>query len=379
MSPYRNKKEEKEINMKPMQAPKKIGPGSIVCIMLILLLVYLSTGGIWQVNEVIKSTEESVNLQQTLEGITGVDTIEMNLEDVDVVIHLVEEDKVEITKSVGYDEEQAVVGIMQKGHKILLESSKPAKKGLSWLLKFVNIGQQSVEISIPIGFEGDLKITTSSGDVVIEEPLQLTRLSITTVSGEIRLEEVEAPSQIQSKSGDIAVEKLVGEKHIIKNTSGELSLGEGQGDFEITTVSGDQQIGKIIGKNHKMSTTSGEIVIDALQGKYEVSSVSGDVAVENVIGYGKTSTTSGEVMVKKIELQGDLEVKTVSGEVHIAFTPKSSAKVNMDSKSGEILGNIPISYDNSRRNSATAELGTNMLYHVKIETLSGEIYIEQDA
>lgn len=364
--------------MKPMQAPKKIGSGSIVCMMLILLLVYLSTGGIWQVNEVIKSTE-GMNLQQALEGIVGVDTIEMNLEDVDVVIHLVEEGKVEITKSVGYDEEQAVVDIMQKGNKILLESSKPAKKGLSWLFKFVNIGQRSAEISIPIGFEGDLKITTSSGDIVIEEPLKLTRLSITTVSGEIRLDEVEAPSQIQSKSGDIAVEKLVGEKHIIKNTSGDLSLGEGQGDFEITTVSGDQQIGKIIGKNHKMSTTSGEIVIDALQGKYEVSSVSGDVEVENVIGYGKTSTTSGEVMVEKIELQGDLEVKTVSGEVYIAFTPKSSAKVNMNSKSGEILGGIPISYDNSRRNSATAELGTNMLHRVKIETLSGEIYIEQDA
>lgn len=327
--------------MKPMQAPKKIGSGSIVCMMLILLLVYLSTGGIWQVNEVIKSTE-GMNLQQALEGIVGVDTIEMNLEDVDVVIHLVEEGKVEITKSVGYDEEQAVVDIMQKGNKILLESSKPAKKGLSWLFKFVNIGQRSAEISIPIGFEGDLKITTSSGDIVIEEPLQLTRLSITTVSGEIRLKEVEAPSQIQSTLGDIAVEKLVGEKHIIKNTSG-------------------------------------KIVIDELQGKYEVSSVSGDVAVENVIGYGKTSTTSGEVMVEKIELQGDLEVKTVSGEVYIAFTPKSSAKVNMNSKSGEILGGIPISYDNSRRNSATAELGTNMLHRVKIETLSGEIYIEQDA
>lgn len=326
--------------MKSLKEPKRqdISIWSIICIILISALVYLSTGGIWR--------EPTTDVQEVTEAITSYsEGIEINLKDIDVVVHLVESDRVEVIKSTHNNEEEDIVDIQQSGSKVIIQSKPLENKGFWGLFgidNWMGRGNRRIEVNVPKSFEGALQIRTSSGRVDIEDTLILPSVSITTASGNISLGEIQSEGQIQSTSGEISIDKLIGE-------------------------------------SHKVQTTSGDISIEEIQGECEISCVSGSFKAEKLKGYGEAKSTSGEIHIEELILMGDLDLDTVSGEVNLNFSSDSSAKITMNSNSGDLEGDIPISYTHNKEHRGTAEVGTGRAHQVNIQTVSGEICINQES
>ncbi len=326
--------------MKIENEPKreKISIWTIICICLIAALVYLSTGGIWEGSAKMKT----VNLAQNRTTVASdIEAIQMDLEDVNAVIHLAQTDAVEIVKAVSDDEDEEFVSVISNGSKILVQVKHSKKEGLLGLFKFGNFGERSIEMNIPKDFRGNLQITGASGDIDIADELIVSDCIITTASGDITLGDVTAESQIRTTSGEISIGKLVGERHTLESTSGDMYIEE-------------------------------------IEGECNIRGVSGEFDAEKLSGYGKMQFTSGDVYIETMALEGDLDIETVSGEVEIDFTKDSSAELIVDSTSGDIRGNVSFESSNHKKHYAVGEIGSGSPHQVNIQTVSGEIYINQD-
>ena len=349
----------------------------VVCILLIMTLVYLSTGGIWEGN----SVDEMTCAEKVIESVSSdIENIQMNLKDVDVVAHLVDSNKVEVDETF-YNNKEFIVELKENNGKVVIQNRQMEDRGFRWfnLFRVKNDKYHKIEVNIPNSFRGELKIESTSGEIKVEDPLILAKLEVKTTSGDIQLEEVEAESKIVSTSGVISIEKIKGENYEIRTTSGDIHLKEGQGNLTLATTSGESQLGCIVGDKHKLNSTSADISIEEMQGEYEVGSTSGCFTVEKLKGYGVGEFTSGDVCIEEIELEGDMNFKTISGDIQLMFNEDVSASVDMNSRTGNIEGDVDIKYTNHHKTKATTQLGDHSLYTVEIQTTSGEIYIEQDS
>ena len=366
-------KEQKELKESKQSIGSRISINQIICILLILALVYLSTGGIWEEKNAL-ANKHLQEVEETLE--TDIKSIEMNLQDIDVEVHLVESDTVEVIEYASNDEDEELVEMKQDAGKVVIQSKESKHRGFWKWLKWGNTNKRKIEVNIPNKFKEQLQIVTLSGDIKIEENWTLAGLELFTASGDIHLGEIKADSEIESASGDIYINALLGKEHQLKTASGEISLEKGEGNFEIASISGDQRLGIIMGKSHEISSTSGSIDIEEIEGTCDMTSVSGAFNVEHLSGDGKAKLTSGEFCVEELDLQGDLKVETLSGEVELTFTSDSNAAIELKSKSGGIKGDMPISYAGINKTNGVAEIGNGTSNHVEIETVSGDIYIE---
>lgn len=311
---------------------------SIICMLLVVALVYLSTGGIWK--------NSSSNFQEVKKDVLSPEQgIEMDLKNIDVKVCLIESDEVEVIQSSNADEKEEIVEVQQNGNQIVIKSKTSSDKG-SWSLLGIDDWRKKskgqIEVKVPKSFRGTLDIKTSSGEVNIEDELILPSLCIATSSGDISLGEIQSESQLQTTSGKILVNKLIGKSHQLETTSGEISINEIEGQWEMHTTSGAIELGKLK-------------------------------------GYGKGKSTSGEISINQFTLTGDVDLKTVSGEVTLNFSSDSSATITMQSTSGELNGDVPIDYTNQKGNKGIANIGTGKDHEVQIKTVSGEICINQES
>lgn len=159
-----------------------------------------------------------------------------------------------------------------------------------------------LEMFIPKSFKGNFSTATSSGDIYIKN-LVGNNISMSSSSGDLELENLEGKSlNLSTSSGDMELDGFIGEI-TITSSSGDISLNNKKvsGDMNISTSSGDISIklSNDASYNIKGSTSSGDFssfidmnIAENEKGKFRATIGSGEKSID-------ISTSSGDVEFKK--------------------------------------------------------------------------------
>jgi putative adhesin/SHOCT-like protein len=128
----------------------------------------------------------------------------------------------------------------------------------------------------------------------------------------------------------------------VSSLSGDIWIEELDGEQSITTLSGDitiADLGLDNGSGQVMKTKSGDIVGGALTGDISLSSLSGDVEINGFTGNLQVTTQSGDVTIQ--DGAGSVQVKTMSGDIEAALRDLGAKPVTVSSVSGDVELQIP--------------------------------------
>ena len=135
----------------------------------------------------------------------------------------------------------------------------------------------TIRLAVPAGL--NLRIRSPQADVVARVPLG--NVSVSTISGDVRLAEVNGSAEVITDSGDVDVSAVDGEYAHFQNASGDVTIGRSTSRTDVRCASGDVTVAS----NH---------------GQLLVKCGSGDVAVgvpEGLRTWLDLKTWSGSVRV----------------------------------------------------------------------------------
>lgn len=168
------------------------------------------------------------------------------------------------------------------------------------------------------------------------------KLVVDSISGDLRVTQMQKPCRLTSVSGEVEVFQLAAGVGI-KTVSGDIELKEVAGDVSIQTVSGDVLGTRLDSALVESKSVSGDLVLvlDKQINKIRLTSHSGDIQLTGSLmaeGDLKIKTFSGDIRIDVGDSGFDLEAKTRSGSVVVdqkLHSSESSAnRVSGRSKSG---------------------------------------------
>lgn len=295
---------------------------SVLAIALIGLLGFaIYNGGEFMSFGPVERIEKNIRKDEKL-PIEDIEKLEINLISADAYIYTTDEKEIRIVQYANKELKQDRLYQWNRSNKTL--SIEDGEKGFH-IGFFIN-PHSVYEIFIPKDYCEKINLKTVSGDIIVEDNLCSSDLTIESTSGDIENKDtLEATIHIKTVSGDVDLENIKGET-TIQTTSGDVKANTIEGNTKIHTVSGDTRIYALLG-NLNLDTTSGGTQIShfELRDDSKIKTVSGDVnlTLENTNCEVRTKTTSGDVdLPNGSSLVGDrvdyiLEIKTTSGDITI--------------------------------------------------------------
>ncbi|MDE7262615.1 MAG: DUF4097 domain-containing protein [Oscillospiraceae bacterium] len=162
------------------------------------------------------------------------------------------------------------------------------------------LASADVKLTLPRRFWDFLQISTVSGDVEVDEGLEVGQLSVKTASGDTRLQGLEFQQLIlKTASGDLETDVLSGRAVQANSASGDIQLTGCFDSVQVNTASGEIELEGSV-REARCHTASGdvELRVDQVPEILEMSSKSGDCEIAMPGGEGFTlqfSTVSGEL------------------------------------------------------------------------------------
>ncbi len=146
---------------------------------------------------------------------------------------------------------------------------------------------------------------------------------------------VKIPRELSGgKGSDLTVHVPLASELEVSGISTDFRVSGTKGAVELNTISGDLVLKGVVGPIDANSI-SGDVSIKKAAGQVEANTVSGDIKLE---GSGKAyelTTVSGDVRLTG-SLLSHLEGATVSGDIQIRTSLEPTAKIELDSVSGDI-------------------------------------------
>lgn len=324
----------------------------------------------------------------------GIDQVEINFTSADIEISVADTDVFNIVESTSkpVSEEELFTTIQKQG--VLTIKRKKEKVGTV----FGEGVSHKVKITIPQNYNKVLSISTTSGDILINDDLTLSLLETHQASGKLEsIGNIEVDSFIsESTSGEKKLSGIRSKNYKLVAASGSIGVNTLSGKGSLQTTSGDVEVDTLTGDQHEIETSSGSIEINTLLGKsklsvlsgdievnqltsshYVISTASGEVEMGDIIGGGEISTASGKISVTYREVKDGSKIQTASGDVEVNVREAVSAKISAKSVSGDIEGNVDISYSDKRQKNAEIQIGESSQVQIEIDTASGSIDINK--
>jgi hypothetical protein len=195
-----------------------------------------------------------------------------------------------------------------------------------------------------------------------------TRVSVESISGNIRVTDIKGDLNANSISGDLRISGA-GRIGTAKTISGTVEISETQADGTVagSSVSGDVVFRRVTARRMDGVSVSGNIKLE-------------DVQCERV----SAQTTSGSVAFSgTLARSGRYELKSFSGEVRLFLSGNTGFEVDANSFSGEVRTDIPITTHGTpapnRRGRHTTLSGTygDGAAVLDLTTFSGSIVISK--
>jgi lia operon protein LiaG len=278
--------------------------------------------------------------QEEIVSVDHVEQIEISGSFIDMDVTQTDKEEIQLVLSGKVSstlEENVQLIVIQNGSTLKIEAKL---KNRNWMTGFNRISL-NLQVKIPVTFNKDILIKSSSGDICLEN-IHLHSVYLQASSGDIHVNEVNVKNTLKTKvsSGDI---NIVGVKaHLMSHQS----------------TSGDVEVRK------SMATI--------IRGE----STSGDMNVHDCIGKLEASSTSGDVEIELSQLIDDMELKSTSGDIKVDLQhPPENVEVVFKSSSGD--GRVKIQdlhYEVKKNNQI---IGFKGLKEPKIEarTSSGDFIL----
>jgi len=127
----------------------------------------------------------------------------------------------------------------------------------------------------------------------------------------------------------------------VSSVSGSLKVGDVDGQTQVSSISGSASIGNVGGKL-QVSSISGNLEIGNVGAEARVTSISGNLGLGQVNGSLDVSSVSGGLKATLVSLspQG-IHIKSVSGSVEIGFKSEVNADFNASGVSGQVYLDVP--------------------------------------
>jgi hypothetical protein len=247
----------------------------------------------------------------------GLVDVEVRLGSADLLVCQGVEGKIQVAAS-GEDPGSALTFTVSEG-RLCIEEAEGRGEGLD-----------EIRLELPAGLSL-VELSSRSGDVDCED--LDAELSIETVSGDLRLRGLQAACRVQTASGDIDASGCASMS--VTSASGDIALEDFDGDVIAEAASGDIDIEGVRG-SAAVKSASGDLGIRDVAERVAARSASGSVEIGDCAGPIGIISTSGEVEVDVSGGFGGLTVSTVSGDISVTLPDEPDALVKAQSKSGEV-------------------------------------------
>lgn len=191
-----------------------------------------------------------------------------------------------------------------------------------------------------------------------------TRLTINSISGNIRVSDVKGDLSVNTISGGVRLANA-GRIAAAKSVSGPVEILDTQidGAVEAQSVSGSVTLRKVTARRVDAGSVSGSVQIDDVQcDRVEAHSISGDVQYSGVLAKG-----------------GRYELKSHSGSVRIGVSGHTGFELEANSFSGSIRSDLPLTMqgdvtEGRRRRAVHGVYGDGSAV-LNVTTFSGSVVI----
>jgi hypothetical protein len=261
---------------------------------------------------------------------------------------------------------EAVVSIERDGSTLVVERKESSRINPDMLLK----GYVSIEITATVPAGIALDFLTGSGDLKIDD--RAAAISIRSGSGDVAVGNAGAGFDMRSGSGDVRLQSARGTVKA-STGSGDIFLGTIEGDTRVSTGSGEIDIENIVG-DLSLGTGSGDITVAASRGTASVKTGSGDIEFRGHGGSADVVTSSGDVEFGVSGSEGNVNLRTSSGEIYVTFYAAESAELDITTLTGTITSKIPIVVKEASRRHLVGVAGSGQL-KLRIETNSGSVSV----
>jgi lia operon protein LiaG len=209
----------------------------------------------------------------------------------------------------------------------------------------------------------DLTVTVPRGRTV-ELYLGVGEVSVANVEGDLLVDVASAPVRTQTTKGRLLVD----------TGSGSVDVVDAEGDVSVDTGSGSVDVTGVQGQSLLVDTGSGSVEArDVTVQDLKIDTGSGRItANRTTMRRGNLDTGSGSVHLELMSDIDDLVVDTGSGSVTVEFPPELGARLDLESSSGGIDFDVPITVTQFNRSSLRGEIGDGRGM-IRIDTGSGSI------
>ena len=164
----------------------------------------------------------------------------------------------------------------------------------------------------------------------------------------------------------------------VSSVSGSLKVGDVDGQTHVSSISGSANIGNVGGKL-QVSSISGSLEVGNVGGEARVNSISGNLGLGQVNGSLDVSSVSGGLHATLVSLspQG-IHINSVSGSIEIGFKSEVNADFSAEHVSGRVFLEVPNVIRESEENSSNvrARIGAGGT-PITISSVSGNIRLTQ--
>lgn len=270
----------------------------------------------------------------------------------------------------GEDEEEArerlknvQVSAQQEGDLLKLKV-----EGGPWTRKLH--AQVDFEIQVPTGC--DLSVKVAKGDLSVKGTSG--GIGLQAASGDIDLRNCSGKADLSTANGDITIEAFRGEALSAATINGDVEAEDVSAQISLSSVSGDINTKEVSGGVLKVSSVSGSISLVKFQNlAVEVQSQSGDVEIQN--GQSpevRSSTVSGDIQAELAPKDGNIAIRSTSGDVDLALGKETDAQVECETMSGDIDVDLPIQKTFASERKFQGVLGSGK-GRIRVSTTSGDI------
>ena len=183
----------------------------------------------------------------------------------------------------------------------------------------------------------------------LEVNLSIGTVEVTNVDGDLRIDVHSATVRASGTKGRLVVDAGSGSVHV-ENASGELEVDTGSG----STILTDLQMTRVVVDAGSGSVTARGVRAD----RFSVDVGSGSVTAENLTTDDLfVDTGSGSVRVDLTKVPRRTGIDTGSGSVSITLPAGSNADLDLESSSGGISSDFPVTMNDVRRHSLRGKIG----------------------
>jgi len=214
--------------------------------------------------------------------------------------------------------------------------------------------------------------TEADAELVVRVPDNV-QLEVHQGVGDIAASGTTADLSLHGSSGEINVANTRGRLQV-NTASGGMTIRGADGDLDLNSASGDIELENTRSAHVDVDVASGGVRATGLRAESaDLGSASGDIRVsDSHVPDLKVHTASGSVRVVLDGELRDLDAESASGNVEIVVPSGFGAEIEMDTASGDIDSDFPISVTSQRRGHMRGTIG-NGSAHLSLSTASGNV------